>query len=306
MKKIIGLLLLLLSLTLVGCSKTHATFIPTNHLYEDEYVKEGDAHIVLLYGQSNATGCSEYRFLKEKDYDTLKKYDNGFNNCPISFICENNNHNNFFTPTTLGMGASINHFGPECGIAEMMTEKFPNQNTYIIKWSWGGSCLASEWFDSSSNRGNYYNQAITYTKDKLDILKSRGVNILTISICWMQGESDAYNDTYTEKYKENTLKLVSYLREDLGAYVSKEINFIDAFISKRSYWTNYKEVNKAKEDAHYIIQNSSLIKTNGEDKNAIDLFVNKEPEEVDKAHYDSLSMVMLGREFGKRIIELIS
>jgi hypothetical protein len=136
--------------------------------------------------------------------------------------------------------------------------------------------------------------------------KERGWDLKMPALCWMQGESDAYNDTYTEKYKENTIKLVSYLREDLGAYVSKEINFIDAFISKRSYWTNYKEVNKAREDAHYIIQNSSLIKTNGEDKNAIDLFVDKEPEKVDKAHYDSLSMVMLGREFGKRIIELIS
>ena len=117
----------------------------------------------------------------------------------------------------------------------------------------------------------------------------------------MQGESDT-TEFKASRYYDNQVKLVEYLREDLAQYAEEGgIYFIDAGISNSPYCEPaYPEVNEAKERFSELSELNLYFST-------IDLgfTINKEPPgDPDWGHYDSLSELELGREFGKRIVDI--
>ena len=294
MKKVITIIILLLvGIFVIGCGKNKELgaireFSVNDTLNESNNEK---IRVILLYGQSNATGCSYSSYLQEKDSATYEKASKGFDNVYINYICENgsNSSNNEFVKCGLGNGASKDHFGPEVGIG--LTYQEAGLKCFIIKYSWGGSILDNQWMNGKYKRGELYEAAINITKASLDYLISKGYEYIIDGICWMQGESDA-NGTLCKRYYTNTKEFVEFLRKDLFSY-QKTIDFIDAGISDSSYWVEYKKVNEAKnkfsneDDHNYYI-------------NTIDagLHYNQEPVEgPDLAHYDCESEIMLGKLF---------
>lgn len=271
-------------------------------------IKEGNSIVVLLGGQSNASGYSEISELSQTNPEEYNAVLNGLSNCYITRISEGlgtSIPNNFYQMGFKG-GVSDNFFGPEIGIALELSEKYPDKNIYIIKAAWGGSSLHREWFDSNGNKGTYYNGALNFTKTMLDkLISNPGVEIDKFVYCWMQGETDSGTDY--DLYQENTIKLIDYLRDDLKDYYSKEISFIDAYISTLpngnggTFWPHATQINQAKQAAADTKSNCYCIKTNGEDETAIELTT----KAYDLAHYTAPSMIKLGREFGK-VIENIN
>lgn len=252
------------------------------------------AHIVFLYGQSNAEGSTRCSYLETKDYDKYLEYSEGYDNVYINFV----NHNEYtsdysFIKCVLGQGCNDDCFGPEVGIAETMHNTFKNDLTFIIKWTWGGTSLRYEWLENHE-RGKDYNLAMDFSYKCLDYLISKGFDIEINGVCWMQGESDSWNsDEYA--YYRDTVSFVSALRKDLSKY-QKDIKFIDAAInSSDNVWTYHKVINDAKIKFSKRSRLNYFIDTNN-----LGIVARTEPEEdIDYAHYDSLSMVKLGQEFGK-------
>ena len=247
--------------------------------------------VILLYGQSNATGCSNNIYLQEKAPEIYGEVKSGIDNVYINYITENgsNSSNGEFILCSIGEGASINHFGPEVGIGLAYQEA--GLKCFIIKYTWGGSILDNQWMNGKYKRGEMYEAAINFTKASLDYLINKGYDVQIDGICWMQGESDADNKL-SKRYYKNTKEFVQFLRDDLSSY-QDAIDFIDAGISDSPYWRQYQKINEAK------------YKYSNEDSNnyyfdtiTFGLHYNQEPVDgPDLAHYDAESEVLLGRLF---------
>ena len=297
------LILSIIAPLLVACDSSYE--ITTDFSYNNPNVKIADtlqnvsnqkAHIVFLYGQSNAEGSSRISYLKEKDENAYNEYMQGYDNVYINFINHDGQYtSNFeFVKCTLGFGYDNTFFGPEVGISDVMSKKYPNDTTFIIKWAFGGSTLRYDWLNNHHERGLFYNAAMDFSLKCLDYLISKGYSLSLDGICWMQGESDSYNND-EEAYYRDTIAFVSGLRRDFAKY-QKEVKWIDAAIyDGPNMWLYPVAINNAKirfskksESNYYIDTNALGIKTDTEPVGSIDF-----------AHYDSLSMVNLGKEFGK-------
>lgn len=308
MKKILIIIVLLLGLMpFTSCKKEENLGAITDFSIKDSLIDGNgeNVRVILLYGQSNATGCSNNKYLQEKDSKTYEKANKGMDNVYINYCCENgsNSSNNEFVICSLGYGATKEHFGPEVGIG--LTYQEEGLKCFIIKYSWGGSILDNQWMNGNYKPGELYKAAINFTKASLDYLINKNYDYQIDGICWMQGESDS-TIKLSKRYYQNTKEFVKSLREDLATY-QETIDFIDAGISDSPYWVKYKKINEAK------------IKFSKEDNHnyyfdtiEAGLHYNQEPiGDPDIAHYDSESELLLGKLFAnytinKTINELIS
>lgn len=278
-----------------GWNMTLKSFYVNDNL---EYANNKECKVILLYGQSNATGCTSNKFLDANDPSLYNTYEEGFNNVKINYVIEGNSTltGHSFVDLKLSntnVGAT---FGPEMGIGEEYNKFYPNTDIFIIKYTWGGSSLENEWLTCKDNRNYMYYNAINFTKKNLDYLKKIGYKINIEGICWMQGECDAFENIY-QNYYDNTTKLVNYFREDLNKYQS-EIKFVDAYIKDIDLWPKYAQINEQKYNYSTTSNLNYLV-----DTIALNLRTDEEPySSPDIAHYDSLSMVTLGREFAKTLI----
>lgn len=305
--KIKGLLFFVLtSIALTGCRRNFK--IRSDFSYNDPKVKIVDnlpkvqnkvAHIAFLYGQSNADGVSYDQYLKTNDLEKFNEYANGYENVLINFVNDggNNSSKEEFKKASLGCGCATYTYGPEIGMAEMMSKAYPDDQSFIIKWTWGGTSLKNQWLDGKRGRGELYNSAMDFTLKCLAYLENRGYTLSLDGICWMQGESDSW-DTNWEVYYNNTNAFVSYLRHDLKEY-SENIKFIDAGINEEdNVWPNPKAINKAKQEFAKISDLNIYL-----DTPSMGLTTKNEPEDnPDRAHYDSMSMVKLGQAFGTALL----
>lgn len=267
-------------------------------------IKPGKANVILITGQSNASGNSPWMYLKEKNPEVYNKFKDGVNNVLTSYYVHSSNYKKYFSPTTFGMADFKDFFGPEIGIADVFSKS--NEVTYIIKYAIGGSRLDNEWLNSNGERGKLYNDSIDWFKKRLKYLKSRGVQPNIVGQFWMQGESDS-NDEFGYKYGTNLSNMISFYRNDLKDYYMDHYTFVDAYISTKTLWPNPNLVNNQKQIVADSDSNVFCIKTNGEDENAINLDVKLHSGEGDdQAHYDSQSQYLLGERAGKIIQENLS
>ena len=305
MRKFAIVILLIVSLfTFAACKES----VPLSSTVQTSFQVEGDltpgenktAKVVLLYGQSNATGVAANDYLRLKAPDIYESVMAGFDNVSINFITENgaNSSKGSFVPVTLGQGANQHYFGPEVGMASALHAQFEGQPVFIIKYSWGGSILHNQWLNGQSERGDMYTAAINFTLASLGFLKETGYIPEILAACWMQGESDSiFGKEIAELYYHNTEMFVNYLREDLKGYSKEDFLFIDAGIAEIDIWPEYSIINDAKirfaetSEYNYYFSTSALGFTTGE-----------EPEgQPDTAHYDACSAYALGVKFASYI-----
>ena len=294
------------SIVLVGCKrkfevKTDFAFnnLSVQIVNNLSSVNNKTAHIVFLFGQSNADGVAYDHYLQINDEAKFNEYANGYENVMINFVNDggNNSSNYAFEKCSLGCGCATYTYGPEMGIAEKLSKAYVDETSFIIKWTWGGTELKNQWLDGKRNRGVLYNSAMDFSLKCLNYLGNKGYDLSIEGICWMQGESDAW-ETDWHLYYNDTNAFVSYLRHDLQS-VSENIKFIDAGISEeKGIWQNPKVINRAKKEFANESDLNFYI-----DTPAMGLTTKIEPpENPDIAHYDSISMVKLGQAFGDIVI----
>ena len=197
----------------------------------------------------------------------------------------------------LNQGCQNGYFGPELGMGEKLSELYPGEIIFIIKYAWGGTNLHTQW---NHRYGKLYDAFIKFSRESIEYLKNKNYRPEIVSMMWMQGEADAFG-SYALDYETNLLKMISSIRKDLKDYIQKDgMYFIDAYIS--SAWDRYLIINNAKQS---VCDSSSLnfcIDTISEG-----LTFNKEPfSNPDLAHYDSLSEIKLGHLFIEKFKETLA
>jgi len=253
-----------------------------NVTYDDVY---------LIMGQSNASGVSQCSFLQTKHPEIYEEFQEGNSNVLISYDVDDRIEKTY-VPTCVGLGHDETYFGPEIGIANRLSK---TETSYIIKATWSGSCLMTEYVDASGNQYKYYKRFLPFIKGQLESLTKQGKNPRLKGIFWMQGESDALTN-YPNKYSVAMQWFYDYLRADLNDWIYGYFNFVDAYISTRTAWKHADVINRCKDEFASANPNTYCIKTNGEDETAISLYLKGETgEEEDLAHYDASSMLLLGQ-----------
>lgn len=208
------------------------------------------------------------------------------------FYSQNKSKDNDFVKVMLGQGNSQATFGPEIGIAERMHEKYAGK-LFLIKYACGASNLKDDWAKRNSPM---YNRLIEYVKSQMDNLKGKGYAPTIKAFCWMQGEGDSYPGYYDEYY-DNLKEFVGNVRTDLKELSgNKDMVFIDAGINNSPQWQYYRKVNEAKEQFANDSENNFYI-----DTIEAGMHTDQEPfGEVDTAHYDTESQVLLGNLFAEQ------
>lgn len=279
-----------------GCNNMNEN-IETQKEYSNE------VQVIVLLGQSNAEGHTWSKYLsKTMGEEKNKEYINGYDNVNISYACTiaDNTSNGEFTPVKLGQGHSVNQFGPEIGIAEQLSKIDPKKKVYVIKYAYGGTSLTTQWRSpSSKNTGSLYTNAVNYVLEQCKKLEQMDLYPEIKAICWMQGEDDSSGNNFNS-YEELERNFVNDLRKDLAYYkpANSEIGFVDGGISDCPAWTQQKVINEAKKKLSQENQSHIFI-----DTIAHGLKYNGEPAGMpDIYHYDSSSMIELGRLFAYELI----
>ena len=158
--------------------------------------------------------------------------------------------------------------------------------------------------DYDGNKNTLYDYLVDFIKTQLLALQEQGKNPSIHGLFWMQGESDAQSLDTSLLYKNHFVKFINYLQYDLKDYIYDEMIIVDPHISSRcQFWRNYQLINQAKNDVSNILYNHYVITINGEDGF---LVLNKDEtgeEPGDTGHFESLSMLNLGRKAGEMFLE---
>lgn len=264
------------------------------------------AHVILLAGQSNAAGCSLDSYLKKNVSATkYDEYSAGYDNVYINYYVTGTNESREFVKCRNLQGEGGGYFGPELGLAEKLSEQYPDELFFIIKCTWSGTALYHQWISPSSvgKTGYLYRQFVRYVDMNLQYLKSKNYDVSLEGMCWMQGESDCFDINAAKKYASNLNNFIEDLRERYAKYASDDgIAFIDAYIADNPvFWVYCDIVNSCKQEVADSSPINVVVDTVSEG-----LSCSAEPEEnPDMAHYDSLSEIKLGHLFAKEIIEFL-
>ena len=258
--------------------------------------------VILLLGQSNATGCGLNSYLeKNLGTETYATYEEGFPSVLINYCLDDHKTSSGgeFVKVDMTCGSTDGYFGPEVGMAEVLSKEYEGETVIILKYSMSGYSLHHHWL-SEGKRGSIYEAFLKFAITYMDALRNNRYDARIGAICWMQGESDT-TDFKAERYYDNQTRFVSYLREDLSPYAEDGgIYFIDAGISNSPYCEPaYPAVNAAKlefsKDSHLNLYFSTIDEG---------LTIHLEPEEEpDWGHYDSMSVLKLGHLFGEYIVQ---
>ena len=260
-----------------------------------------EAVVILLGGQSNASGCSLDEYLKQNvSEEKYAEYTNGYDNVYINYLSGANRSNGFVKCATL-QGELEGAFGPELGLAEKLNQLYPEKTFFIIKCAWGGTNLHSQWLSPSSagKTGELYQQFVAYVHSSIQYLISKNYAVQIEGMCWMQGESDAFAVETSENYAKHLSNFIWDIRKEFSAYAADDgIAFVDAYIAENPvFWVYYEAVNRGKREvAEQSAQNAVV------DTVAAGLVCDQEPAgNPDVPHYDSMSQIKLGHLFAEEL-----
>ena len=260
------------------------------------------AKVILLGGQSNASGCSRDDYLKKNvSEEKYLEYETGYDNVYINYFATGTNESKEFVKCATKQGEGGGFFGPELGLAEKLHELYPNELFFIIKYAWGGSNLYEQWRSPSNfgKTGKMYRAFESFVQTSLKYLKEKNYDFIIEGMCWMQGESDSFSVENATNYKDNLTYLIKDVRKKFTRYAGDNgIAFVDAYIADNPvYWVYCDLVNESKRQVAELSWTNVLIDTIAEG-----LTCSEEPEEnPDMAHYDSMSQIKLGHLFAENV-----
>lgn len=284
----------------VGAYKDSQIHFTVNDTMPDGQGKK--ATVILLGGQSNASGCSLDEYLKKNvTPEKYEEYDKGYDNVYINYFVTGNNESKAFVKCGTRQGEQGLCFGPELGLAEKLHEMYPDEMFFIIKYAWGGTDLHTKWLSPSSagKTGDLYKHFVKFTQDSIAYLESKNYDVEIAGMCWMQGESDSFSVEHATDYEKRLSNFIKDIRKEFADVAADDgIAFIDATIAQNpAFWVYCDLVNKSKQAVAGASSLNVLI-----DTNAAGLICTEEPiEQPDIPHYDSMSQIKLGNLFGEAL-----
>lgn len=265
-----------------------------------------EATVILLGGQSNASGCSLDEYLKRNvSAEKYDEYQNGYDNVFINYLSGANRSEEFVKCKSF-QGELEGAFGPELGLAEKLHALYPDKIFFIIKYAWGGSNLHTQWLSPSSfgKTGDFYKEFVKYTQTSIEYLVNKNYDVKIAGMCWMQGESDAFSVNASKSYGKHLTNFIEDIRKKFAKYAAEDgIAFVDAYIAANpAFWVYYENVNQGKREVAEASHLNVVI-----DTITAGLECSREPEEnPDLPHYDSLSQIKLGHLFAEQIASFLN
>ena len=259
-------------------------------------------HVILLGGQSNASGCSLDEYLsKNVTEEKYSEYAGGYDNVYINYYVSDTNVSGGFVKCKTGQGEWEGYFGPELGMAEKLHNDYPDEMFFIIKCAWGGTNLYDQWLPpkSEGKTGLLYKKFFAFVDASIKYLVAKNYDVKLEAMCWMQGESDSFAVEHAVGYKENLTNLIGDIRKRYKKYASDDgIVFVDAYIADLPiFWVYGDLVNESKRAVAESSPLNILIDTIAEG-----LDTTQEPYDTpDIPHYDSLSELKLGNLFAEEL-----
>ena len=181
------------------------------------------AKIIILAGQSNAVGVGHVKYLpRHFTEEKVNQFKQGYDKILMNYYSHDMKSEGFVKTTINCAEKSKDTFGPEVGIADYLSEKYPDEKIFIVKCAVGGTNIFHDWL-SPSNKGEYnkdafgfgdtesenyrkagwhFNELIKILSESISILENQGYEPEICAFCWMQGESDAFETDTVEKYGE--------------------------------------------------------------------------------------------------------
>jgi len=262
------------------------------------------ATVILLGGQSNASGVAQSDYLRQKvSAEQYAEYEAGYDNVYIHYYVSGTNASEGFVKCAANQGEAGGFFGPELGMAQTLHETRPDELFFIIKCTWSGTNLYDQWLSPTSRgkTGELYRSFVRYVEASLKYLESKHYDVAIEGMCWMQGESDAFSVENATDYEVHLRNLIGDLRKKFSNYAAEGgIAFVDAYIAANpAYWVYYELVNRSKQAVADASPLNVVIDTVSHG-----LTCSEEPEdEPDLAHYDSLSEIKLGNLFAGELVK---
>ncbi len=256
------------------------------------------AKVIIMAGQSNMSGATP---VPPHESGDPNNYRQSFENIKIMYSTgdygakENlwNSSKSRLRKVRMGQGSNGNGFGPEFGLAQYLTEQYPEEEFYLVKHALGGAPI-DHYLNSSSE--THLNGFAATRKEfdaavaEIKTLTQKEVKV--VAICWMQGETESGTSQTASTYGDKLEQLVTRFREEYKDYAPCDgIAFIDAYISDSSMWPFHEAINEAKLEFSQTSSDNFYIDTIGAGLTL----------GPDNAHYDTKSQVMLGRLFGEKI-----
>ena len=270
------------------------------------------AKVILLAGQSNMVGHS---VVGNIDSSLLEKYKKGFDNVKILLSCNPNQtkpvSSDDFVTVRAGMGKlaenGYEYFGPELGLAEYLSENYPDETFYLIKDASGATTLNANWYSPSSlgllsktelSAKSLYTHLLAQVERGMGLLADDGIDARIVSLMWMQGESDSHNMLNANRYGTLWNNFVKDVKGALADYIdgTAGLSTIDASITNLDRWQQHEIINTYKQAYATMSTKAYFFDVNGWAKT----------KSNDPAHLDSPSMLRLGQEFGKALDSVIA
>lgn len=243
----------------------------------------GKAKVIILSGQSNASGVSPVSDISPQK---RKLYDTGFCNVLIRSNTDTI-YTDAFVPVTSSLGYAEGFFGPELGMAESLSATYKDETIYMIKYARGGHNLYNDFYPGNKS----YEELVAWIDQSLGILKQQGLEYEIVAFAWMQGESDAINRSTASQYFENEKTFLTALRQRYNsASLPGGFFFLSAGITTN--WKYYAVINNAKYKLNEELRRCIFINSNANDLHC---------QPKDSAHLDALSMLKLGQIFATQV-----
>lgn len=161
------------------------------------------AKVFILAGQSNMEGLglvSDLSPISQYVFQKVKIYSSVWGLPSFSFYPVLRPGNPFPDSST---------FGPEIGIAQVLTVTYPQDSLIFIKAAWGGTSLNDDWLG-----GRAYTWFWSIIGPALDSIGTPGKDSIA-GMFWMHGEEDACFDTMAGRYAGNLRTfVVDKIRKD--------------------------------------------------------------------------------------------
>lgn len=222
----------------------------------EAHAEEKNVDVYILAGQSNAVGNSKldqqvigqqdsaytYRkYLAEEDARNTSGYEEVLYYGAIEVRADADFPNISLTNVHLGQGLTVNHVGPELGMANFLSQNYTKDapaaiiksavgGTYLGDWEgkanntknfggWASPSLLAEWKEDGRTvhqyAGRLYERLITSVTKGLEALQAQGYAPHVKGYLWMQGESDTERRDWAEEYAHNLELLITDLCADV-------------------------------------------------------------------------------------------
>ena len=243
--------------------------------------------VFLLAGQSNMTGWTP---LSEIPIDLKHEY-------PEVIIWADGEAETSLMRKWMnlipGLGKSVSYLGPELTFGPELAKYYPNEKIALLKCSWAGTDLVTQWRPPSSGKtiGYLYENFIKSVHDGLAALPA-GTEFEIAGMIWMQGESDAIlTKAVADEYKYNLTNLISDLRSEFNV---PQMPFVIGQISEARAWDAFgSTIRNAELEVSKNVSNTSMIIT-------ADFGL------TDPAHYNGDGQIKLGQRFATSMYNVIS